>query len=348
MRVTIPNVFVHSIATALPSKSLDLAVTAEKFGATEVQRIIKDTGISKVRLAGAGVCASDLCEKAAAKVLSESAAAVEGIVFVSQTPDYILPATSALLQHRLGLAKDVVAFDINYGCSGYIYGIYQAALLISSGSCNTVLVCVGDVISRFVNPADRSLRLIMGDAGSATIVTKGSDQLSFNITTDGSGAHYLMIPAGGSRYPKDNKSKQVIEREHGNFRSDEDFFMDGMEIMKFALRDVPKVIDDLLLLRKWKLSEVDLIGFHQANKFIIEYLIKKMRLSKEAVPIAVGEIGNTGGASIPAMLTLEWPRLLAEKRLGKAILCGFGTGLSCAAVALDLSQTKVFEAIEVP
>jgi 3-oxoacyl-[acyl-carrier-protein] synthase-3 len=347
MLVTIPNISVRSIAAAFPKAPVDLSALAEIFGVQEVQRIIKDTGISKVRLAEAGICASDLCERAAAKVLAETDSAVGGIVFVSQTPDYLLPATSLILQHRLGLAKDVVAFDINYGCSGYVYGLYQAALLINSGSCNAVLLCVGDVISRFISPADRSLRMLIGDAGSATIVEKGGGQLTFKIVSDGSGAHYLRIPAGGSRYPRNEKSRQVSEREYGNWRSDENLFMDGMEIMKFALRDVPKVIEDLLADRGWQLSEVDVVGFHQANKFIIEYLRKKLQLPKETVPIAMGETGNTGPASIPLMLALEWPRLSAEKRLERAVLCGFGSGLSCAAVALTLSQTKVLGPIEV-
>jgi 3-oxoacyl-[acyl-carrier-protein] synthase-3 len=345
MLVTLPDISIHSIAVAFPNLTLDLAALAENFGAAEVQRIIKETGISKVRLAEAGVCASDLCEKAAAKVLGGLDAEVEGIVFVSQTPDYVLPATSLLLQHRLGLSREVVAFDMNCGCSGYVYGLYQAAMLINSSSCKVVLLCVGDVISRFINPADRSLRMIMGDAGSATIVSKGKTDLTFKIMSDGSGVHHLMVPAGGSRYPKDDKSGQATEREHGNFRSDEDLFMDGMEIMKFALRDVPKEIDALLSARGWQRSEVDLFGLHQANKFIIEYLRKKMQLSEEAVPIAMGDTGNTGPASIPAMLAQVWPQLSAAKRPEKAILCGFGTGLSCAAVALDLSHTEVFPPI---
>jgi 3-oxoacyl-[acyl-carrier-protein] synthase-3 len=347
MLVTIPNISLSAVAVSLPKMSMDLAELGTVFGAEEVQRIIKDTGIFRVRLAVPGLCASDLCEKAAVKLLAETQAEVEGIVFISQTPDYILPATSLLLQHRLGLPKDIVAFDINYGCSGYVYGLYQAALLIKSGSCNAVLVCAGDVISRFINPADRSLRMVMGDAGSATIVKKGSDQLTFKILSDGSGAHHLMVPAGGARYPRTDLSQRSIEREYGNFRSDENLFMDGMEIMKFAMRDVPKVIGDLLKYQDWKISEIDMVGFHQANKFIVEYLRKKLQLPKEAVPIAMGETGNTGSASIPLMLALEWPRLSTERRLKRAILCGFGTGLSCAAVALNMSSTMVLEPVEV-
>jgi 3-oxoacyl-[acyl-carrier-protein] synthase-3 len=347
MLVTIPNISLLAVAVSLPKVSMDLAELGTVFGTEEVLRIIKDTGILRVRLAPPGICASDLCEKAAVKLLAETQAEVEGIVFISQTPDYILPATSLLLQQRLGLPKDIVAFDINYGCSGYVYGLYQAALLISSGSCNAVLVCAGDVISRFINPGDRSLRMVMGDAGSATIVTKGTDQLTFKILSDGSGAHHLMVPAGGARYPRNDQSQRSIEREYGNLRSDENLFMDGMEIMKFAIRDVPKVIGDLLEYRGWQISEIDVVGFHQANKFIIEYLRKKLQLSKEAVPIALGETGNTGSASIPLMLALEWARLSTEKRLERAILCGFGTGLSCAAVALNLSSTMVLEPVEV-
>lgn len=347
MLVTIPNISLHAVAVSLPKTAIDLAGLGTVFGTEEVRRIIRESGISRVRIAIPGLTASDLCEKAALKLLAETRAEVGGIVFISQTPDYILPATSLRLQHRLGLPNDIVAFDINYGCSGYVYGLYQAALLISSGSCSAVLVCAGDVISRFINPADRSLRMLMGDAGSATIVKKGTDQVSFKILSDGSGAHHLMIPAGGARYPINDQSQLSIEREYGNFRSDENLFMDGMEIMKFAMRDVPKVIKDLLEFRGWKISELDFVGFHQANKFINEYLRKKLQLPKETAPIAMGKIGNTGPASIPLMMAFEWPRLSPKKRLKRAILCGFGSGLSCAAVALDLSSTTVLEPVEV-
>ncbi|MDM8517560.1 3-oxoacyl-[acyl-carrier-protein] synthase III C-terminal domain-containing protein, partial [Desulfobacterales bacterium HSG16] len=256
-------------------------------------------------------------------------------------------ATSASLQHRLGLSKNIVSFDLGIGCPGYIYGLYQAALLVSSGSCDAVLVCAGDVITRYVNPLDKSNRTVLGDAGSATIVEKGKGNMAFSFTTDGAGSQHLIIPSGGARYPVDENSEMVSAKEDGNMRSDEDIFMHGMEIMNFSIREVPRAIDTVLAEKGWKKSDVTLFGFHQANKFMLDYLRKIIKVPAESVPVAMGETGNTGPASIPLMLALEHEHLSEENRLNKAVLCGFGVGLSCAAVALDLSETKIKKPAEV-
>src|SRR5262249_4448517 len=147
-------------------------------------------GIKTVRVAPREIKCSDLCAAAAKKLFQQlqvNLNSIDAIVFVSQTPDHVAPATSAVLQHRLGLKRSVVAFDINYGCSGYIYGLYQAGLLLSSGGCQRVLVCAGDVITHLLNPADRQVRMVLADAGSATLIEKGDDQWAVAIETDGSG-----------------------------------------------------------------------------------------------------------------------------------------------------------------
>jgi len=344
MNVRLNGLAIRSIAVALGEEEFDLTELCDIYEKDEVNRIIKTNGISKIRVAPEGVCASDLCEKAARLILTDDEIKQIGaVVFVSQTPDYILPATSASLQHRLGISQNAVAFDINHGCSGYVYGLYQASLLVASGSCESVLVCAGDVLTRYVNPLDKSNRTVFGDAGSATLVTKGDSDMAFSIMTDGSGAEHLIIPAGGCRYPKDENSEMVSVRKDGNMRSDEDLFMNGLEIMNFSLREVPKTVEAVLSCKGWDKSEVTLFGFHQANKFMLDYLRKVLKVPKESVPIAMGETGNTSAASIPTMLAKEGKRLSEENRLQKAVLCGFGVGLSCAAAALDLSRTKIWE-----
>jgi 3-oxoacyl-[acyl-carrier-protein] synthase-3 len=349
MQVKLSRVSVRAAAAAIPNESVDLTDLYDIYEKSEVDQLIAVNGISKVRIAGDGVCASDLCEKAARVILDaepELVRRISGIVFVSQTPDYILPATSHLLQSRLGISAESAAFDLSTGCPGYIYGLYQAALLVSSGSCDAVLVCAGDVITRYVNPLDKSNRMVFGDAGTATVVEKGSGEMAFSFMTDGTGGEYLMIPAGGARYPADENSETVSVREDGNMRSDEDLYMHGLEIMNFSIREVPRATDRVLSLMGWDKSEISLFGLHQANKFMLEYLRKVLKVSKESVPIAMGETGNTGPASIPLMLSLEHRRLSAENRLQKAVLCGFGVGLSCAAVATDLSHTRIFDPAE--
>ena len=247
MHVKLGGVSIRSVAATIPDEVFDLTDLYDIYDKKEVDQIISTNGISKTRTAPEGLCASDLCEKAAEQILTAAdREKIGGIVFVSQTPDYILPSTAASLQHRLGLSKNIVSFDITTGCPGYVYALYQGALLINSGSCEAVLVCAGDVITRYINPLDRANRMVFGDAGSATILQKGDGEIAFSFMTDGSGGQHLIIPAGGNRYPKDENSEMVSVREDGNMRSDEDIFMHGLEIMNFSIREVPKAVETVL------------------------------------------------------------------------------------------------------
>jgi 3-oxoacyl-[acyl-carrier-protein] synthase-3 len=344
MKVKLSGISIKAISATYPKYEFDLNDLSSKYGEIEVKRIINSTGINKIRYAPLGMCTSDLCEKSAREIfreLSIDPLSIDGIVFVSQTFDHQIPATSVILQNKLGISKTAVAFDIRYGCSGYIYGLYQASLLISSGSCSKVLVCVGDVSTQIIHPDDKALRMVMGDAGSCTLVESGNGEMAFNIKSDGSGFEFLIIPAGGCRYPSDEKSSIATAREDGNIRSDENLFMDGMEIMNFCLREVPPIINELLSYIGWTKEEVGVFALHQANKFILEYLQKKLKVSKVVVPVAIQNTGNTGPASIPLMLALEHKRLQSEMRLEKSILCAFGVGLSWGAIGVDLSKTII-------
>lgn len=346
--------FTHSIikgiASAIPKDTVDLSSFSSLYGTEEVKRIIASTGIEQIRVAKEGQCTSDLCA-AAAEVLLEklelSPSTIDGIVFVSQTSDYKMPATSVLLQHRLGLPTTAVAFDINYGCSGFVYGLYQASMLIESGGCERVLVCVGDTSTRLVHPGDRSVRMVFGDGGSATLLEKGESTSHFILRTDGSGAEHLIIPAGGSRKPLSDETSIPFEVEDGNIRNEESVGMNGMEIMSFALREIPPMIDELLDLTGWNKDEVGTYALHQANKFMLDYLRKKMKLHKNSVPVAVSNVGNTGPASIPLMLSIKNTELTESNQLQKVICCGFGVGLSWASCSLDLSSTLILDPIEV-
>ncbi len=348
MNCIFQNIEVRGVAAALPAQVLELSSLSAEYGAVEVQRIIASTGVEAVRVAPSNVTASDLCECAARELLrgmNVSPADVDGIVFVSQTPDYILPATSVTLQHRLGLPTGVPAFDIPYGCSGYIYGLFQAALLIHSGACRQVLVCAGDTILRFINPKDRSVRMVFGDAGSATLVARGTGTAAFTIYSDGSGAEQLIIPAGGCRLPKSSATAKESVAADGNTRSAENIFMNGAEIMNFALREVPKVIDEVLALAGWPKESVGIYGLHQANKFMVDYLAKKARLPKGSAPVGMARTGNAGPASIPQMLTAVRDEFPPERR-ARAVFCGFGVGLSWGACAVELGSTVILPPVE--
>lgn len=344
------NSVVTGIATAIPKSILELSSLSPLYGNEEVKKIIASTGIERIHVAETEQCASDLCEAAATALMNKlelDASKIDGIIFVSQTPDYILPATSALLQNRLGLPTTAVAFDINYGCSGYVYGLYQASLLIASGGCERVLLCAGDISTRLVHPEDRSIRMLFGDGGSATILEKGNNTSHFILKTDGSGAEQLIIPAGGHRIPYSKETSISYEDKNGNTRTPENIYMNGMEIMSFALREIPSMIKEILKKSSWKKDDVGTFAFHQANQFMLQYLGKKMRLNKENVPIAIRNVGNTGPASIPIMLSLRHGDLSKNNQLDKVVCCGFGVGLSWAACTQDLSSTVIMDPIEV-
>jgi 3-oxoacyl-[acyl-carrier-protein] synthase-3 len=343
------NSQIAGIAAAVPRRSLDLAEYAPQWGATDVANIIRNTGISHVRLAPESTTTADLCHAATLSLLTAlgiEAGAIDGIVFVSQTADYIMPATSAVLQHRLGVSRQAVALDVNYGCSGYLYGLLQADLLIHAGMCRSVLVLAGDTTTRLINPRDRALRMLFGDAGSATLVTRGDSRHAYSVRTDGSGAASLIVPAGGARRPRTAETGVVHEAEAGNFRCAEDLYMDGIAVLYMALRDVPETIAEATARAEWDGQAPTFYGLHQANRFMIEYLARKLSVDASAAPFACSDIGNTGPASIPVLLAREHPRLAAESRLARSVLCGFGVGLSVAAMTAPLDRTTILPLIE--
>ncbi len=349
MKTTFSCSRIAGVAAAVPAARTDLSTFAARWGERDVANILQSTGITHVREAPPGVTASDLCEAAARALLPAlgvDLGAVDGVVFVSQTPDYVMPATSAVLQHRLGLDRRVAAFDVSYGCSGYVYGLLQADLLIGSGLCGSVLVCAGDTTTRVINPRDRALKMLFGDGGSATLVVRGDHPHAYAVRTDGSGARSLIVPAGGARRPRDASTGLVREGEDGNARSEEDLYMDGIAVLYMALRDVPEAVDEVVALAGWARGDVSFYGLHQANRFMTDYLAKKLKAPPGAAPFGAADVGNTGPASIPVLLAREHARLAAEGRLERSVLCGFGVGFSVAAMTAPLSDTTVLDLIE--
>ena len=351
MKVLFENVAIRGMATAVPSECLDLFSLGSQFGEKEVKKLIASTGINKIRVAPPHVCISDICEAAARNLFQELAiepASIDGVVLVSETPDYLVPPTSFILQEKLGLSKDIVAFDINHGCSGFIYGLYQASMLVSSGGCRRVLLCLGDVATRRVHPQDKAVRMMFGDSGSALLVERGAGSLRFHLMSDGMSHRALVIPAGGAKKPCDATTSLPEAYGKNNVRSEETLHMNGMDVMYFALREVPPMIEEMLADTGWSKEEVGTFALHQANRLILDQLVHKLKLPKEAVPFGVGEIGNSAPSSISTMLCVKHKQLEAEERLEKVVACGFGVGLSWAAVALDLSQTKILDVLEMP
>lgn len=349
MKAAFQSCRIEGIAAAVPRQQVDLTSLTDTWDLKTIQKITTATGITKVRIALPSVTASDLCFSAAQTLIAAmniDAGTIDGLVFVTQSPDFPLPSTGPILQHRLGLKKDVVTFDINLGCSGYVYGLLQADLMIHSGMCRRVLVLSGDTITRYVSDKDRSARMVFGDGGSATLVAGGNERELFDMKTDGSGAAHIIVSAGGHRRPSTSDNTVPTEREEGNIRSDANLYMNGMEVTTFAVREIPEIVSQLVKDAGWTINDVDLFALHQANAFILGYIAKKLRVDTQRMPFACGEIGNTSAASIPVMLAQKVGQF-AARPLSKVVLCGFGVGLSWGAMTTSLADTRILPLQEV-
>lgn len=312
-------------------------------------RVMAGTGVKKLSIVKQGVCASDLCVASAEKLFNEGLAKREEIgtvFFVTQSPDYLVPATSYSIQKRLGLGTDVLAFDVNCGCSGFIYGIYIAASLVSNMG-KKVLVCYGDVEKDgTLSPGDTAFRTIMGDgAGVAVVgrVPKSMDKkIFYRIDSYGDRFKSLYVPRGGARENKKygDDGKLVVEPENYSI-------MDGMAITDFTLQEVPENMFSLLDYAHISKEEIDIALVHQANELIVNSLAEKMEIPLEDMPFKCSQIGNTDMASIPVCMT-EMKKDGADfAKYHKAILSGFGAGLSVASMIMDLSDIKILPTNEI-
>ncbi len=336
------NIRIAGLTTCVPGQPRSITETVD-IPAEAAAKVSSSTGVLQRHTVEFGVCTSDLCLQAAENLFVETGwqrESVEALIFVSQTPDYLLPATACALHGRLGLSPDCAAFDVNLGCSGYVYGLWLASMMISSGMKRIVLL-VGDTISRIAAPADKSVALLFGDAGSATAIEAASNDLSwwFELGTDGAGAAHLVVPAGGFRLPSSETTRTPSEREGGNIRSDEQLFMDGGEIFAFTLVRVPALCRSVMAAAGWAPEDVTRFVMHQANGFMLRHLCRKMSIPEDKFVLALEGYGNASSASIPvAMSAAIGPVLLQPSRL---LLAGFGVRFSWAAAAIETDPIAV-------
>jgi 3-oxoacyl-[acyl-carrier-protein] synthase-3 len=311
----------------------------------QVERIARTVGLETRSVAAPGITALDLCEKAAGRLLGTmdiDPSSIDAVVFVTQTPDHSQPANANLLHGRLGLAKSAVAFDLAQGCSGFVYGLHYAGMLCSHGAAR-VLLCCGDTLSRLVNPRDRSVAPLFGDAGSAVLLerTGKSAPWHFSLGSDGSGSAVIRVTAGGARQPiRPGEPLPETADAEGNVRHPGNLVMNGAEVFNFSLREPPTAIAQVMAAAGWDAAKVDSLVLHQANRFILQTLGKRLGFPPEKVPVAsLARHGNLSAASIPAALAEELgPRLGSPMKL---VLCGFGVGLSWGAVALETDSVVV-------
>jgi len=342
------NVGISAISACVPKTIADNKALNSILPEEEVLKIIENIGIKEKRFVDDDVCSSDLCFKAAEQLFVDNIvdrSSIDVLIFLSQTPDYKIPATAPILQHRLGLPKTTLCFDINLACSGYVYALSTAFAYASLQGINRVLLLVGETFSKITSPLDKVNAPLYGDAGTATLIEKGDFADShFILYSDGAGKDAVIVPAGQYRNPTTAENIKEIEKEDGNIRSDHQIYMDGMDVFNFALGVVPKGIKEIVSTTQTTLEEVDYIVFHQANKFMTDFFVKKLKYPLEKVPYSLDKFGNTSSATIPLTISSE---LKTEDLKGKkVILCGFGAGLSWATALMDFKNCNVSPVIE--
>lgn len=334
---------IRGITCSLPAREIRLEDRLALFGGDEasLERIRKSIGLDTLRVVDGHTTAADLCRSAAADLISRLAidpVSIDALICVTQTPDHSQPCNAALLHGALGLDKSCAAFDVNLGCSGYVYGLWLAHSLVAGAGLGRVLLLAGDALSRVVGPRDRTTAILFGDAGTATLVEKceQAEPAWFTLNTDGAGARNIIVPSSGARRPPDAETAVEAADAEGNFRSAQHLHMNGAEVFNFTLREIPASIKDLLAHADQPIDGVDAFILHQANRYIIQNIGKRLGVPAEKTPCEVlRKYGNQSSASIPSAICELYARTEAPASR-KLVLSGFGVGLSWACGLLTL------------
>src|SRR3989339_396512 len=329
------NSIIKAISFALPSKKLTNEELNLEFPEWSAEKISSKTSIFERSICSNDEFASDLAIRAANKLFEENNLdknQIDFLLYCTQSPDYFLPTTSCIIQNKLGLRTNCGAFDFNLGCSGFVYGLSIAKGLIVSKSAKNVLLITAETYSKFLNKFDKSNRSIFGDGAAATLISNSSDLNlgigDFIFGTDGSGANNLIVKNGAGRFPQ----KQGVDLFEGAefIRNDDNLFMNGQEIFKYTTSSIPDLVSECLSVNECNIDEINLFVFHQANKFMLDYIRRKLKIDDSKFYINIENTGNTVSSTIPIAIA-ELIKQNKIKKGMKILLAGFGVGYSSAA-----------------
>lgn len=290
---------------------------------------------------------ADLCQAAAKKLMDKmdiDISEIDAIISVTQTPDYYMPGNAHVIHRNLGFKKETLAMDLEFGCSGYIYGLWTAGMMINSGL-KRILLLAGDTLSKVANKKDRTEAPLFGDTGSATIIEfdEKAKESYFILKSNGTGINSMLQPAGAYRVPSSEETRKEVADTEGNIRSQENIYMNGFEIFNFTLTEQPKLLNEILEFANKTKEEIDYFVLHQANVYIVETILKKAGIPFEKAPSKIFEkYGNQNSASIPSAICSDLTNCFAEKNK-QALLQGYGIGLSWGACITNLNNTICIE-----
>lgn len=346
------GVGITAMAAAVPSHVINnYKYDLDIWPAEEVKQVVDKVGVKERRFADEHTCSSDLCFAAAEKLIADNDIdrnEIDLLVFLSQTPDYRMPATSILLQERLHLPMSTMAFDIQLGCSGFLSALSVVYSMMQNSGFRKALLLNGETRSKVYNRKDRREAFIFGDAGIAALVERDSKfgESHFSINSDGSRGELIMIPGGGYRNMSSAATlEEKVVDEYGNIRSDENGCMNGADVFGFVIIEVPKDIKRLLAATGEDIQTMDYYVFHQANAFINNYVAKKMKLDTTKIPWTIEKYGNTSSVSVPLTIVSELKNDLQGQK--KLLLSAFGVGMAWATAIVPFVDTRISDIVEV-
>lgn len=336
------DIGITGIGTAVPKKKVRTEDFTVEFGEKHIRKFIRTTGVRERHIAAEHQTASDLGYVAAVDLISRKKICpdeIGALVFASHGPDYRRPATAYVLQKRLGLPRECACMDINLGCSAFVYGTQAVCGLMKSSDIDRALLIVGDTNSKITYPKDESMVLMTGDAGSAILFEKKKGAvITAELLSDGEDYKAVIVPAGGMRSMEADRTPMTFQ--DGNERTLYHLFMDGFGVFQYTIHEVPEAIRRFVEYEGTALPDYDYYLMHQANKYILEQLIKRLKLDAGKLPISIDRFGNTSSASVPLTLCDTLGKVNGEKY--KVLMSGFGVGLSCGIMSAELEADNIF------
>lgn len=328
--------YIKAISYYLPESVYSNQELVEDFPEWSVDKIAEKVGIDERHIAAEDETAGSMAEKAALNLFKEwniEPSEIDFVMLCTQSPDYFLPTTACVIQHNLNIPTHSGAIDFNLGCSGYVYGLALAKGLISAGVAKNVLLLTAETYTKHINPKDKGNKTIFGDAAAATLVsTEGKAEIKeFVLGTDGKGAENLMVKSGGMKYK--DKMNVVEEDENGAEKHSDYLYMNGSKIFNFTQGNVPKLANQTLEKNNLEKEDIGLFVFHQANKYMMEFLRKKMKIEEEKFYYYMSKVGNTVSSTIPIALSEAMKEGKTEGN--NVMLAGFGVGYSWAGTVLE-------------
>ena len=342
------NVGIRAISATVPKKIIRTRDLTDYFPIEHIEKFIESTGIEERRFVEPEQCASDMCFKAAQQLFEQTDILkddIDMLIMATQTPDYRSPGPAIILQNRLGLKKSTIVYDLNLTCSGFIHGLMMSYTFLNLPEINNVLLLVGDTLSKLISPRDKSTGLLLGDAGVAALITKGEQYgcSYFSMNTDGAYTEATIIPAGEFRNMSSIETLEYKEYSDGSIRNLEQVVMNGMDVFSFAISELPKDVNRLLAYAEVNIEDIDKYAFHQANRYMFEYIAKKLKADPQKVLHSIHKYGNTADVSIP--LTLVENRLNIKSN-SSILMNAIGAGFAYGTALINLADCNLLNISE--